>query len=139
MSFCDFLNSGVLPRFPDLKVVSVEGGMGWANFVLESLDFHFKRFGTLEARAEFEELPSFYFHRQCYVTYWFEKLDPLHVETLGEKNIMFETDFPHSTSLTPPEMEWALEVGLGRVSDDVKARVLGGNAADLYGVTLPTA
>lgn len=137
-SYVDFLNSGILPRFPDLKVVSVEGGMGWVNFVLESLDFHFKRFETLKSRPEFEELPSFYFHRQCYVTYWFEQLDPLHVETLGANNIMFETDFPHSTSLTPPEMEWAIDVGLGRVPEDVKARVLGLNAAELYGVPVPT-
>jgi predicted TIM-barrel fold metal-dependent hydrolase len=137
MSFCDFLNSGVLPRFPELKVVSVEGGMGWANFVLESLDFHFKRFETLKSKPEFEELPSFYFRRQCYVTYWFEQLNPLHVETLGERNIMFETDFPHSTSLTPPEMAWAIDVGLSRVSEAVKERVLGRNAAELYGVELP--
>lgn len=137
MSYVDLLNSGILPRFPDMKVVSVEGGMGWANFVLESLDFHFKRFETMATRPEFEELPSFYFRRQCYVTYWFEQLDPLHVETLGEDNIMFETDFPHSTSLTPPEMAWALETGLGRVSDGVKEKVLGRNAAALYGVDLP--
>lgn len=137
MSFCDFLNSGVLPRFPGLKVVSVEGGMGWANFVVESLDFHFKRFATLESRREFEELPSFYFRRQCHVTYWFERLTPLHVETLGERNILFETDFPHTTSLTPQDQAWALDEGLRRVSDDVKERVLWRNAADLYGVNVP--
>ncbi len=111
--------------------------MGWANLVLESLDFHFKRFETRRTKPEFEELPSFYFRRQCHVTYWFEELHPLHVETLGERNILFETDFPHSTSLTPPEMRWAIDVGLSRVSDDVKRRVLGLNAAELYGVAIP--
>lgn len=137
MSFCDFLNSGILPRHPGLRVVSVEGGMGWANFVLESLDFHYKRFGTLNSATPFKELPSFYFRRQCHVTYWFEQLDPLHVDTLGANNILFETDFPHTTALTSEELDWALEVGLGRVSDDVKERILFRNAAELYGVTLP--
>jgi predicted TIM-barrel fold metal-dependent hydrolase len=137
MSFCDILNSGILARFPELQVVSVEGGIGWVNFILESLDYHFRRFEILKERPEITELPSFYFRRQCHVTYWFEQLDPYHVEALGKDNIMFETDFPHSTSLAADDVVWAQEVGLGRVAQDVKENILWRNAAKLYDVAVP--
>src|SRR5690606_23654890 len=55
VSFCDFLNAGVLARFPGLRLVSVEGGMGWVNFILESLDFHFRRFHKIADHPDFEE------------------------------------------------------------------------------------
>ncbi len=58
-------------------------------------------------------------------------------EALGDHNILFATDFPHTTSLTPPEMDWAIEVGLGDLAEDVKERVLWRNAAELYHVDVP--
>ncbi len=32
--------SGVCERFPRLKIVSVESGIGWLPFMLEALDYH---------------------------------------------------------------------------------------------------
>lgn len=34
---CDVLVSGILPRFPGLRVVSVESGIGWLPIALERL------------------------------------------------------------------------------------------------------
>ena len=34
----NIIYSGVLERFPDLKIVSVESGVGWIPFFLEALD-----------------------------------------------------------------------------------------------------
>src|SRR5207248_3343149 len=39
----ELLLSGVLQRFPALKFVSVESGLGWVPFVLECLDYHIKK------------------------------------------------------------------------------------------------
>ena len=45
-------------------------------------------------------LPSEYFRRQCYGTFWFERLTLPLLETYPD-NFMFETDYPHPTSIGP--------------------------------------
>ena len=37
----DLIMSGVLARYPKIKFVSVESGIGWIPFVLEALDYQF--------------------------------------------------------------------------------------------------
>jgi uncharacterized protein len=133
----DLLLSGVLPRYPDLKFVLVESGMGWIDFCLQAADYHFGRFQVGDARPEFDELPSFYFHRQVYTTYWFEQIDKFHIERLGEDKIMFETDYPHSTSLEAADVQWARQVGLAALPQDVQEKIMWRNAAALYRISVP--
>ena len=100
LQMTDLLLSGVLPRFPELKFISVESGIGWVPFCLESCDYHFLAADIRKARPEFEMMPSDYFRRQVYACYWFEKIAPRKlIEDIGEDNILFETDFPHPTCL----------------------------------------
>ena len=63
----DLITSGVLPRFPDLKFVSVESGIGWIPFVLEAADHSYLE-GRPGRKSEWELLPSEYFARQVYST-----------------------------------------------------------------------
>ena len=84
----------------------------------------------------YEALPSEYFHRQCYGTYWFERLYPELVERVGAGNIMFETDYPHPTCLLEDDIREAIDVGLDSVSADVRERIAWRNAADLYGLSI---
>lgn len=136
-SMNDLLLSGILPRHPKLKFVMVETGIGWVNFCLESADYHFERYGVQTDCPEFTELPSYYFKRQIYTTYWFEKIHPFHVETIGADKIMFETDYPHSTSLDGEDVEFALTEGMAGISQEDRYRILWANAAELYGVKTP--
>jgi len=53
----ELLLSGVLARFPDLQVVSVESGIGWVPFMLEALDHQFHEAGLAYARPDLELLP----------------------------------------------------------------------------------
>jgi predicted TIM-barrel fold metal-dependent hydrolase len=133
----DLLLSGVLPRYPNLKFVMVETGLGWVNFCLESADYHFERYGVREDNPEFTEPPSYYFRRQVYTTYWFERMFPFHVQTVGADNIMFETDYPHSTSLESTDVRWALEEGMAGISESDRHKIVWSNAAALYGVSTP--
>jgi predicted TIM-barrel fold metal-dependent hydrolase len=91
------LTSGFCERFPRLKLVSVESGMGYLPFLLNSLDWHFVGYGVHRTGRR---LPSDTFREQCYGTFWFE------TATLGlleqyPGNFMFSTDYPHPTSLVP--------------------------------------
>ncbi len=88
--------SGVLPRFPDAKFVSVESGIGFIPFILEAADYAFGEAAMAKERPEFELLPSEYFHRQVYGCWFFEEPAPQRlVDKIGAGNILFETDYPH--------------------------------------------
>jgi predicted TIM-barrel fold metal-dependent hydrolase len=132
----DLLCCGVLARFPELNFVSVESGLGWVPFVLESCDYHFKKSRVDREHPEFGDLlPSDLFHRQVYVNFWFEKLEPWHVEAVGADNILFETDFPHPTCLYGDEITAVHQV-LQNQPEDVREKILWRNAARLYRLDL---
>jgi len=121
--------SGLLDRFPRLKFVSVESGVGWLPFLLESLDYQFAENGVSDLKL----LPSEYFQRQIYGSYWFETdLDDT-IRRLGEDNIMFETDFPHATCLYPGVREHVQNTHKG-LDPRVQRKLLYENAARVYNI-----
>ncbi|MCU1463661.1 MAG: Amidohydrolase [Acidimicrobiales bacterium] len=131
----DLLTSGVLARFPELRFVLVESGIGWIPFCLESLDHHFVHDGVARERPELDLLPSEYFRRQVYSTFWFEQIGPSRLlDLIGPDNVLFETDFPHPTSLVGDDVAVAIERALGNQPESVRAKVLFDNGAGLYGV-----
>jgi predicted TIM-barrel fold metal-dependent hydrolase len=131
LQVADLLTSGVLPRFPELRFVSVESGIGWIPFVLEAVDHSYLE-GRPGRTSEWELLPSEYFARQVYACYWFETVAP--TKLLGEipvDNILFETDFPHPTCLYPKPLDTVAEK-MSTLTPEVQRKVLGENAAKLY-------
>ena len=68
----NLITGGVCHRFPDLKFVSVESGIGWIPFALDHLDWQWKNCGVPEEHPEYDLLPSEYFKRQMYGCFWFE-------------------------------------------------------------------
>jgi uncharacterized protein len=123
--------SGMLDRFPELKIVSVESGTGWIPFILEALDYEMEENAPL-AKASMSLLPSEYFKRQIYATTWFEHTNlAALIGSVGEDNIMFETDFPHPTCLYPDPLKTA-EANLRDLAPTVRRKILGDNAVRLY-------
>jgi predicted TIM-barrel fold metal-dependent hydrolase len=128
--------SGVLERYPTLEFVSVESGIGWIPFFLETLDYQLYE-SSPSVVSELSMLPSEYFKRQVYGCFWFEKRGlERTIEALGASQILFETDYPHPTCLYPDPLK-SVEQALAGVDDAVKRRVLQDNAAELYRVELP--
>jgi predicted TIM-barrel fold metal-dependent hydrolase len=130
---------GVCQRFPRLKFVSVESGVGWVPFLLEGMDWQFHNSGAHIEHPELELLPSEYFARQIYSCFWFERASArAAIEQLGADHVMFETDFPHSTGITPGPASAALaprdhlRIALAGLPDDAIRKVLHDNAAELY-------
>jgi predicted TIM-barrel fold metal-dependent hydrolase len=133
------ITGGVCHRFPRLNIVSVESGVGWLPYILELLDWQWNSCGVPEEHPEYDLLPSEYFKRQIYGCFWFEaKAADLALEILGPDNILFESDFPHPTSMSPGPKSYALppleyfEKYHGHWSDEAKRKVLHGNSARLY-------
>ncbi len=135
----DLLVSGVLSRFPDIQFVSVESGIGWIPFVLEALDYQFLGNRVPEERPDLDMLPSEYFARNVFACYWFEQIAPRRlIDKVGVDRILFETDFPHPTSLYGEEVFDRIDAGLSDSTPEQKQAILWGNAQKLYNVELPT-
>ncbi len=136
----DLLMSGVLARYPKIKFVSVESGIGWIPFVLEAMDYQFQGNSVAEEHPEFDRLPSEYFARNVYACYWFEQTAPRRlIDKIGVDNVLFETDFPHPTSLYGDEVHARIKGGLSDCEESVRRKILWGNAQKLYRVTGPSA
>jgi uncharacterized protein len=127
----NLIYSGILDRFKGLKFVSVESGIGWVPFLMEALDYQLEEIAETKS---FEKKPSDYFRSNFYACFWFEKKDISDmVRKVGVDNCLFETDFPHPTSLYPIDN---LEERLSSLPPEDRAKVLGGNAAKLYNIAI---
>ena len=134
----DLITSGVLNRYPELKFVSVESGIGWLPFMLEATDYSWLgAFRPGRERTAEDVLPSELFRQSVYVTYWFESVAPKHfLDVVPIDNVLFETDFPHTTCLFGNIQE-TIRSGLGHVTESVRRKILWENAARLYNIVEP--
>ena len=127
----NLLFSGVLDLYPRLKWISAETGLGWVNYVLEGCDHEWER------RHLWTEgiltRPSELFKRQLYVDFWYEEAGVQLRHKIGIDNIMWEADYPHSTS-TYPESWTFVERSLQGVPADEREKLLYGNAVRIYGL-----
>ncbi len=133
----DLLLSGVLARFPALRFVSVESGIGFIPFILDAADYAFEDGKVWLERPYFEMKPSDYFRRQVYGCWFFEERTvPGVIDAVGPERLLFETDYPHPICLYGNVQE-KIEAGLAGQPDHVRHQILWGNAAELYGVAEP--
>jgi predicted TIM-barrel fold metal-dependent hydrolase len=133
----DLLFSGILPRFPELKIVSAESGIGFIPFILEACDYTFDYGEVRRQCPEFELKPSEYFARQVYGCYLFEEHAPRELmDSIGVDNILFETDYPHPVCLYGNVRE-KIDAALGSAAPEARRKVLFENAAKLYKVEAP--
>jgi predicted TIM-barrel fold metal-dependent hydrolase len=131
----NLLVSGILDRHPKLKIGLIESGMGWVPFVLESMEHQFDEM-IPKGIKPLQRRPWEYFRDQFWVTYWFESIGPKQLlETIGIDKVLFETDFPHPTSLYPGVQEHLVET-LGGYDYAVRKKVLETNAVKLYNLPI---
>ena len=120
-----------LERFPKLKIVSVESGVGWIPFMLETLEYQMQ-----EARIKYTVPPFELFQRQIYACSWFERRHFVaSARMLGVDNVLFETDFPHPTCLYPDALNY-IAVAAGGFTPEERIKVFGANAARVYNIPL---
>lgn len=121
--------SGLTQRFPTLKFVFAENGIGSVMYVIAACDHEW------EARELWAEgipiRPSEIFHRQMYVNFWYEVEGIKMRHAIGVDNIMWESDFPHVSSYYPRSWE-SIEHVLRGVPDDERRKLLYENALRVY-------
>ncbi len=124
--------SGVLDRFPSLKVVSVENDIGWVGNYLQRVDNAFYKHAPRKgSNITSGRMPSEIFRQQVYCTFINDRSGMRLWDLIGEDNIMWSSDYPHIDS-TWPNSQKAIERDFVGVPEPVKRKVLRDNAARLY-------
>ncbi|MGH9307470.1 MAG: amidohydrolase family protein [Acidimicrobiales bacterium] len=135
-SLVDFLFSGVLVRFPDLRLAYSEGQVGWIPYILERADVVWEQNRAWGGIADkVPERPSTYYYRQVYGCFFDDAHGLKNIEAVGEDNITYESDYPHSDS-TWPETRQIAEVQMKDLTDEQVYKVVRGNAIKMLGLNL---
>ncbi len=128
--------SGVLERHPKLRVGLVESGIGFVPWLLETMDYAY-RAHHFWVRPVIPELPSVYFRRQCFATFQEDHHGLADAERLNiVDNLLWANDYPHHEGSWPHSAA-AIERTMGHLTDASRAKILGLNAAALFGLTPP--
>ena len=125
-----FIFSGALQRHPDLKIVSVESGIGWMAFLVPWMDATFLKHRH-HTSSPLSEKPSFYFHRQVFGTFIDDEVGVRNRDVIGVDNIMWSSDYPHVNSSWPRSQQ-AIERHFAGVPEGEKRKMLCDNVAGLY-------
>ena len=103
----------------------------WVPFLFWRLDEHWERLGDVHA-PELKMAPSEYFKRQCFVSVEPDE-EPVKytIDYMGNKGLVFSTDYPHPDSKFPEAVQSFLTLP---ISDEDKRVILWDNCAQYYGV-----
>jgi predicted TIM-barrel fold metal-dependent hydrolase len=124
--------SGVLERFPDLRIVLVEAGIGWIPYFLERLDTMVNNHGwdTFPEKA-ISEKPSHYWYRNMAATFEQDLIGVKLLDDVGVENLMWATDYPHPDS-TWPRSRQILSDHFNGLDQDKVELIASGNVTRLY-------
>ena len=120
--------SGLLDRFPKLKWVLAESGIGWFNYTLESLDHEWERRELWKHGVK--NRPSERLKEQVYLSSWFEA-EGVRAVQIDKAHLMWQSDFPHNPS-TYPISQTVIEQSFKGIAKDVRERILYKNVLRLY-------
>ena len=121
---------GVFQRFPDLKLASIESGVGWLAFAANYMDetWHKQRHWV---NSVLEHEPSYFMDRNIYASFIHDRVGILTRDLPGAGNIMWSSDYPHSETTFPNSMQKIEELFEG-VPEADKAMIIGGRAKALF-------
>jgi uncharacterized protein len=126
--------SGVLDRFPRLRIAFLEAGVGWVPYLAERMDraFEVRRFpeyvgGVRRPPSEYLKGGNVYFSPEPS-----EAGLPQAAAFLGESTLLYASDFPHEVNLERCRRELAELTARDDVGESTKARLLAENAQRFY-------
>ena len=101
-SLIDWLMSGVFTRFPRLQIAYSEGSIGWLPYVLHRADVVWEEnrgWGGIGDTVT--EPPSELFRKHVYGCFFDDPHGLRSLDEIGEDNVTYESDYPHSDSTWP--------------------------------------
>ncbi len=130
----DWVLSGSLARFPNLKIAFSEGQVGWMPYVIERMDkvfLHSSSWANLDPAIT--ELPSSYIPGRVYGCFFDDDIALTLRNEIGIGQLTFETDYPHQDSTWPNTRYVVLRMSK-RLSERELYQVVRGNALQMLGL-----
>jgi predicted TIM-barrel fold metal-dependent hydrolase len=135
-SLTDWLYSGVLHRFPTLRLLFAESQIGWIPYLLERADDVWETHkGWSNSQRYCPEPPSTYYYRQVTSCFFKDAIGVSMLDHVGVGNVVFESDYPHQDGTWPHTRE-AAATQFGHLDQATVDRIARGNAIDLLGLDL---
>jgi len=128
-SLGDYLFSGKMVQFPKMKIAYSEGQIGWLPYALERADTVWEEHDAWQhSKRLCPEPPSSYYYNRVFGCFTWDRHGVKSLDEVGENNICFETDYPHTDTTWPNSKEYC-EKMLAAVDDEQqKYKILRGNA-----------
>ncbi len=126
----------MLERFPGLRFASIEAGIGWVAWALAAMDEAYLKH-HMWVRPRLKMLPSEYFKQHGCASFQEDRagLDLAREHGLADC-FMWANDYPHHEG-TWPHSAAAIERTMSHLNETERAKILGLNAARLFGFEIP--
>jgi predicted TIM-barrel fold metal-dependent hydrolase len=132
----DWLFSRIPVRFPDIKIVMSEGGIGWVPALLDRLD-HMSAYSQMYATWNgIEPTPAEVLQRNFYFCAVEDPSSFVLRDRIGVDHILVEQDYPHCDS-TWPRTQQVLEHEIGGLPAADIRKMTWENASRLYRHPVP--
>ena len=120
-----FIADGVLTRFPNIRLATIENGADWVRPLFGKLKKVWQMRGPM-----FPEDPRDTFRRHVYVAPFYENDLAGLTELIGVDHILFGSDYPHAEGLADP-LSYVEDLAEARFDADAVDRIMYANAAGL--------
>lgn len=129
-AFAHVMWTGVFDRYPDLKMVSVEGGIGWLPFFKERAELVFHRHRHWIGSG-LKTGPGHWFGRNFFATFERDVAGLRCRDLISVETLLWASDYPHSETSWPRSRESIEATFHGMPKDEVRM-IVHDNAARLY-------
>jgi predicted TIM-barrel fold metal-dependent hydrolase len=133
LSLVEWLLSGVLVRFPKLKIAYSESQIGWIPFILERLDNVFAHATYAELPPIITQPPSTYLPGRVYGCFFDDDTGLRNRDSIGVSQLVFEIDYPHQDT-TWPNTHLVVERMAEQVTAEELERIVRTNALEMLGL-----
>jgi predicted TIM-barrel fold metal-dependent hydrolase len=134
LSLVEWLVSGLLVRFPNLKIAYSESQIGWIPFILERLDNVFAHKTYAELPAAITQPPSTYVPGRVYGCFFDDETGLRNRDSIGVGQLVFEIDYPHQDT-TWPNTHLVVERMAEQVTSQELERIVRTNALEMLGLS----
>jgi predicted TIM-barrel fold metal-dependent hydrolase len=136
----DWVYSRVPVRFPDIKIVLSEGGIGWVPMLLDRFEYIAKEWvpeGPSDSWKGIALTPRETFLRNFWFTAYYDPSALKHLDEIGVDKVMYESDYPHADS-SWPDTQLSLADQFQDLDQETIDRITYKNACELYQHPEPT-
>jgi predicted TIM-barrel fold metal-dependent hydrolase len=134
LCLADWLFSGLLPRYPSLRLAFSESQIGWMPYMFERVDSIWRKGNKFsEIHPSITKPPSQYIADRVFGCFFEDDFGLASREAIGIDQITFETDYPHQDS-TWPDTQKYLNKAMQHLPKEDVFKIVRGNAIRMLGL-----